>query len=135
VTDVRFEYTKPTASGQEVPLKVLLRFALLHRMADGTGTILTNWFDQKVEGPTIVKLLPTTTGQAWQMIEIKGTVARPGVQTFLVPDVPGVLEYEDLVFVDPESLNPVSTPLPVWEIELNELKARVAELEAQIAQG
>lgn len=129
MTDVLFDYTKPDSSGNEIPVRVKLRFALLNREEDGTGTVLTNWFDKTVYGPTLVGLIPTQTGQAWQMIEVGGSVGRPGVQTFLVPNSATPLEFEDLVHVDPKTLGEIDMTGPAWVEAIEDLDERVTVIE------
>jgi hypothetical protein len=129
VTVVRFNFTKPTPEATEVPVRVNLRFALSVR-EEGNGRVLTtNWFDETVYGPTLVDLKPTPVGQAWQVIEMSGSVDRPGVQAFLVPDDQIVHDFYTLQFVDPESLEYVDMADPAWVSAVEDLDARVEAIE------
>lgn len=102
----------------------------------GSGTSGSPQFPAS-PGVAYVDLAPTVDGVwAWNADE-----ATPrGVERLVyVPDLSGVVEYGDLVEVDPKTLNPLSSVSPVWFTALEgEQAARVAadaNLQQQINAG
>lgn len=82
-----------------------------------------------VDGEASIEVASTEDGAwAWRVEEH----ARYGVVRYvLVPDDASV-EYTDLVDVDPESLEPVPDPGPIWQEELEEIREELEEIQEDL---
>lgn len=108
-----------------------VEFALASRVHDGTGDfiITTESFTADlIAGQVTVSLRPTGIGQAWTSREnVPGGVRR----WFTVPTSATVVQYADLVDVDPNTLTPVPADAQ-WVVDLNAVDVRLTAQEARI---
>ena len=90
-----------------------MRFAPSKRRSAGQDIILPAGFDvDLVDGEAVVEL--DATGPDWCWTAYEPTL-RGAIRHFLVPDVgDDVLEYSELVDVDPATLDPTAVPEAAW---------------------
>ena len=101
------------AAHGKAPITGPMRFAPSKRRSDGQDIILPAGFDvDLVDGEAIVEL--DATGPDWCWTACEPTL-RGAIRHFLVPDVgDDVLEYSELVDVDPATLEPSAEPEAAW---------------------
>lgn len=130
MTSVRFKFTKPTAVGLDIPIKGIIMLKPTRRYAvDGNPdrTVLPVAFSTEVPvtGTIEIKLAPTGPGWCWELLghDFDGYIWR---EYFVVPDADSV-EFTDLARVDPDSLDSLEEPDPLWWAEVKTLKDLVAQ--------
>lgn len=126
---VEIELTVPSAAGPDVPAVGYIQFAPSKRRDLEGSIVLPDAFSVRLddEGKATVELAPTVEGDwAWRATE---RIRRGRRWYFAVPDGPGPVEYDDLVEVDPTTLDPTAPLAPVWKQYIDDL---VAELQEQI---
>jgi len=104
-----------------------IRATPTRRRTVGDAIVLPVAFTVPVpEGVTTVELAATGTDWCWRIEELTGARATRYVA---VPDVAGPIGYEDLVDVDPATLDPAAEPEAAWTLAQAALAARVTALE------
>lgn len=104
-----------------------IRATPTRRRTVGDAIVLPNPFSAAlVDGVVIVELAATSADWAWKIDEQTPAAATRYV---VVPDSPDVIGYEDLVDVDPATLDPAAEPEAAWDIALDATNARVTALE------
>ena len=68
--------------------------------------------------PPVIDVAPTEPGWAWQVVErVQG--GSPKARYLTVPDSASVVDYADLIAVDPATLDPLEEPQADWWAALN----------------
>ena len=85
--------------------------ARLHLEAPDRLLLPAGFTVRLVGGEALLHLAPTGAGWCWQIIE---RTPRGKTRYVLVPDSPTVVDYADLVDVDPLTLDPTAKPEAAW---------------------
>lgn len=137
---VRFHETRDDGTGTRAPAPGKLTFAPSRARiipGDPDEHVLSAGFEAATDadGRLAVTLDALPAGWAW-LIRRRSIPAWSGA--YLVQDVPGPLDFGDLVAVDPGSLEPVAPPSDAWLAALDayatkaELAAAVGDIEAAL---
>lgn len=77
----------------------------------------------------VIEVAPTGADWVWRVVErVQG--GAPDYRYLAVPNVGTVVDYADLVEVDPETLTPTAAPEAAWWSIVKDLTDRIAYLEA-----
>lgn len=129
---VDIELTVPS-NGGDVPASGYLTFAPSKRRDLEGSIVLPDAFTVRLddEGKASVTLTPTAEGDwAWKITE---RIHRGRQWYAAVPDGPGPVDYDDLVEVDKDSLDPTVEPVAAWTTALTNEIARATAAEAALA--
>jgi hypothetical protein len=116
MTLVHVRLRDPAADGEDVPAEGrLVCVPTRRRTVADTVVVPAKFTAVLADGNVDLELAPTTGSEwAWRIQEF----VRGGAIRFVaVPDTTEV-GYEDLVDVDPETLDPAAAPSPAWALEL-----------------
>lgn len=133
MTLVRFHLTAPTPGGWGKPPRPL-RCTPLRRLADTEAAVVRLPVTMEAaydgDGVALVWLEDTPPGQAWEIEELPSELGQfAGIKrTVLVPPAAEgvVLEYTDLLEVDPSTLEPSPEALEGWTAVLAEVAGHAA---------
>lgn len=111
---VNIALTVPSQDGDDVPAVGTVEFAPSKRRDIEGSIVLPDAFSVRlVDGAATVELAPTVEGDwAWRATE---RIRRGKRWYFAVPNGPGPVDYDDLVEVDPATLDPTAPLPPVWK--------------------
>lgn len=117
MTQVRVRLTRPGPDGINRPVSGVTAWQPSRRLVDGDDVLLPGppmYVDHRPPAVPVIELDPVepTDGWAWQVTEY--VQARATTRYVLVPDSDEVVEYADLVEVDPKTLAPTSQPTAAW---------------------
>jgi hypothetical protein len=129
VTQVRVGIAVPTSTGTTRRPSGTVEFRPTKRRietyGDAADVVLPSPFTVGIgaDVPPVVELDPTEPGWAWQVVErVQG--GSPRARYVQVPDNPvDVIDYADLVAVDPATLEPTEEPEAAWWATVNALTA------------
>jgi len=131
VTLVRFALDVPGPAGS-VPAAGRVRATPTRRRVLPDSIVLPAPFTTTLtEGAATVELDATGADWCWRIQEM---TAAPATRYVAVPDSATELGYEDLVDVDPATLDPTAAPEAAWAIALEDASALITYQAAQIAQ-
>lgn len=122
MTTVKIKIEFPEVEGN-IPAHGYIEFRPTARQVLEDSVVLPNAFTVELDenGEAIVELAPTTTAFVWGVRE----KTHAGENFYVtIPNTTLEVEYEDLVRVDPETLDPI-VAIPAWE----DLENRVEALE------
>lgn len=125
MTTVHIKIEFPEAEGN-IPAHGFVEFRPTARQVLDDSVVLPNAFTVELDelGEATVELAPTTTSFVWGIRE----KTHAGENFYVsVPDSGTVIQYEDLIRIDPETLDPI-VQVPAW----NELEADIAVLQEQV---
>lgn len=122
MTVVDFHYVQPDASGGLVASSGWLVFTPTRRRVDGDRIVLPAGFRVELddEGRASVDLAVTDHRWVWLISEDLGKFSRSSVYV-AVPDSLDPVLFQDLLRVDPSSLDPVADPDPAWWSAVDEM--------------
>jgi len=127
VTLVRIALDVPGPAG-DVPAQGGVQARPTRRRTVGDAIVLPSPFAQTLtDGVATVELAPTGADWCWRIDEMTRV---PATRYVAVPDVPGPIGYEDLVDVDPATLDPAVEPEAAWTVALDAVDAHVGQVEA-----
>ena len=114
MTQVRIAVSVPTADGEGKRPNGQLEWRPTKRRNVAGDVVLPSPFKADVtDPPTVVTVAPTEPGWAWEVVE-RVTGGAPRKRTLAVPDSATVIDYADLVAVDPTTLDPLEEPEAAW---------------------
>lgn len=133
MTTVRIDLRRPDADGVDVPATGYVQWKPTSRRhveeGDEDYVVLPDSFMAPAQGE--VEVAPTGPDWCWKVTE--RTLNLAGVTRHVaVPNTVGVVDYGDLVDVDPKTLDPAVEPEAAWNLALANLTAVVEDL--QVAQ-
>jgi hypothetical protein len=114
VTTVRLALLAPTSDGTGRRPTGSLEFKPTKRRNVAGDVVLPAAFSKGLtDPPSTAELAPTEPGWAWQVIE-RTSGGSPRSRYVTVPDTAEVVDYADLVAVDPATLEPTEEPEAAW---------------------
>jgi hypothetical protein len=135
VTQVRLGIVLPTTDGTVRRPSGSLEFRPTKRRNVGTDVVLPAPVTKGLtDPPSIAELAPTEPGWAWQVVErVQG--GSPRSRYLTVPDSASVVDYADLVAVDPATLEPTEEPEAAWWAARRQRRHRPAHPEQEARPG
>lgn len=128
MTRVRIALRAPAGAATDRHAVGQLEWSPTARRVVGGVTVLPAGFVVPLDGsadPTI-DVAATAPGWAWRVVErMAGGSARPRHLT--VPATDALVDYADLIEVDPATLQPTAPPAAAWWAALDQLAAQVAD--------
>jgi hypothetical protein len=124
VTQVKISVLAPTSDGNGRRPSGSIEWRPTKRRTVGDDVVLPAPFTVGLaDTPPVVTVAPTEPGWAWQVVErVQG--GSPRARYVQVPDNPvDVVDYADLVAVDPATLEPTEEPEAAWWATVNALTA------------
>jgi hypothetical protein len=115
VTQVKISVLAPTSDGNGRRPSGSIEWRPTKRRTVGDDVVLPAPFTVGLaDTPPVVTVAPTEPGWAWQVVErVQG--GSPRARYVQVPDNPvDVIDYADLVAVDPATLEPTEEPEAAW---------------------
>jgi hypothetical protein len=120
VTTVRLALLAPTSDGTGRRPTGSLEFKPTKRRNVAGDVVLPAAFSKGLtDPPPLAELAPTEPGWAWQVVE-RTSGGSPRSRYVTVPDTAEVVDYADLVEVDPATLDPVAEPEAAWTLALDQ---------------
>lgn len=113
MTEVRISWLRPDLNDTHVPAEGSVDFRPTTRYQQGEAVVVDASRTTTVDGDATVTLAPTGPGWCWRVTH-RPSLGRSWSEYVLVPDSDDVVEFMDLVRVDPESLEPDADPDPAW---------------------
>jgi hypothetical protein len=114
VTTVRIALLAPTADGVGKRPTGNLAFKPTKRRTVGDDVVLPAPFNVGItDPPSTAEVAPTEPGWAWEVVE-RVSGGSPHKRLLAVPDSPTVVDYADLVELDPATLDPAAEPEAAW---------------------
>ena len=113
MSKVHVSLHRDDGTSERTPICGAVRFVPTRRRTAGADIILPAGFDAElVAGEVTVELAATGPDWCWMVIE---PTKRGLIRHIIVPDVgDDVLEYSELVDVDPATLDPTAEPEAAW---------------------
>lgn len=115
MTQVRLALSAPTADGPRRRPSGSLEWRATKRRAVSGDVVLPAPFTVGVgtDTPPVIQVDPTGPDWAWEVVErVQG--GAPRKRTLAVPDSVAVVDYADLVELDPATLDPAAQPEAAW---------------------
>lgn len=121
MTLIRMGVLASSATGEEVVPRGSLDWEPSERRVEGDDVILASAFCVQLADPIpVVEIAATGPGWCWHVTERVGAGI---VRHVLVPESGDVIDYADLVDVDPDTLDPAAPPEAAWWIALRDVAA------------
>jgi hypothetical protein len=114
MTQVRLALAAPTSTGTIRRPSGSLEWRPTKRRDVAGDVVLPAPFTVGLaDTPPVIDVDPTEPGWAWQVVErVQG--GSPTRRTLAVPDSATVVDYADLIAVDPATLDPLEEPEAAW---------------------
>ena len=114
MTSVRLALAAPTSTGTVRRPSGSLEWRPTKRRDVAGDVVLPAPFTVGLaDPPPVITVDPTEPGWAWQVVErVQG--GSPKARYLTVPDSATVVDYADLIAVDPATLDPVAEPEAAW---------------------
>lgn len=130
MTQVRIALDVPGPEG-DVRAIGAIRATPTRRRTVGDAIVLPAPFSATlVAGVVTVQMAATSANWCWRVDEVMPLGTISATRYVAVPESGSVLGYEDLVDVDPATLDPAVEPEAAWNVALDDANARIAWLEA-----
>lgn len=114
MTKVLIDLRRSVSSGV-APTTGLVAFNPTHRREEDGHVVTEAGFDVRlVEGTALVTLEPTGPEWCWRAVEHTPGLDQTYIRYVAVPDSDSVVNYTDLIDVDPATLDPVAEPEAAW---------------------
>jgi hypothetical protein len=120
LTQIRVGIAAPTSTGSSRRPSGSLEWRPTKRRTDNGDVVLPAPFTVGVgsDTPPVIEVAPTEPGWAWEVVErVQG--GSPRQRVLAVPDSATVVDYADLVALDPATLDPAEEPEAAWWGALN----------------
>jgi hypothetical protein len=132
VTQVLVTLHKPESAGN-VPVPGHIRATPTRRRTVGDTIVLPIPFTASLTaGVVTVELAANGADWCWRIEEMTSAMAIMATRYVAVPESGSTLGYEDLVDVDPDTLDPAVEPQAAWDLALENTDAVVASLDARL---
>lgn len=114
MTVVRVALSVPTADGAGKRPTGTISWRPTKRRTVGDDVVLPAPFNVAVtDPPAEIDVAPTEAGWAWEVVE-RVSGGSPHKRVLAVPDSADVIDYADLIAVDPATLDPLEEPEAAW---------------------
>jgi hypothetical protein len=133
MTQVRIALDVPGSAG-DVRATGDIRATPTRRRTVGDAIVLPAPFSATlVDGVVTVEMAATSSDWCWRVDEVMPYGVASSTRFVAVPQSDLTLGYEDLVDVDPDTLDPAAEPEAAWNLALESTDASVAWLDALVA--
>jgi hypothetical protein len=114
MTQVRIGILSPTSDGTGKRPTGTLAWKPTKRRTVGDDVVIPAEFTVGLtDPPPVVEIAPTEPGWAWTVVE-RVSGGSPKARYLAVPDSATVVDYADLIAVDPATLDPLEEPEADW---------------------
>lgn len=123
MTQINFDFGYPSADGVAVLAGELVHVVPTERFKVGKRIVVRDSFDVRLseDGTATVDVTPTDNTFAYEVTVGESEDTWRFVRCVQVPDSTSVLNFSDLVEVDPTTLTPVQTGNPLADIDQSDV--------------
>lgn len=130
MTSIRVSLSVPTPTGDVGAVGHIRATPTRRRTVEDTIVLPAPFSSDLTDGVTTVEMAATSPDWCWKIDEF--TEPTGGTRYVIVPESGLTLGYEDLVDVDPATLDPAAEPEAAWDVALEETDARTTYAVAQV---